>query len=174
MIARAALIAWLVALWLILWRDVSYANLASGLAIAVAISTIHGQAGDRHSPRVRPLALLAFLGFFAWKLLEANLILAREILTRRDTTRTGIIAVPLTPSSDLVITLVANAVSLTPGTLTVEVGDDPPILYIHVLHLYDLERVRQDIWHLERLARRAAGYDLPVPSTQPRGKAGQR
>jgi hypothetical protein len=50
------------------------------------------------------------------------------------------------------ITLLANAVSLTPGTVTLEATEDPPTLYIHVLHLKTVEAVRADVRNLEGLA----------------------
>jgi multicomponent Na+:H+ antiporter subunit E len=59
--------------------------------------------------------------------------------------------------SDLVITVVANAITLTPGTLTVELRRDPTTLYVHVLHLSDLDEVRRDIRTLQRKVVRAIG-----------------
>jgi multicomponent Na+:H+ antiporter subunit E len=166
-----ALIVWLTVLWIALWDEPSPANLVSGLLVAVIVTALFPieQIGERH--RVRPLALAAFNGYFVWKLVEANVVLAREILTRRDSTRTGIIAVALQPgSTDLVTTIVANAVSLTPGTLTLEASTDPHVLYVHVLHLHDPDQVRRDIQKLEQLARRAFGLDTnrsPDSQTRP-------
>lgn len=157
---RALLVLWLTLLWLVLWQDLTAANLLSGLAVALLASAVWPlppQAGRLH--RVRPLALAAFTAYFAWRMLEANLILAREALTLDDTTRPGIIAVPLGDVSDLLATIVANAVTLTPGTLTLDMGTDPRTLYVHVLHLHDADRVRRDIRRFEQLALRAYGFD---------------
>jgi multicomponent Na+:H+ antiporter subunit E len=52
---------------------------------------------------------------------------------------------------------VADAVSLTPGTLTLEVQREPLILYVHVLHLRSVEDVRRDVRRLELDAVRAFG-----------------
>jgi multicomponent Na+:H+ antiporter subunit E len=71
--------------------------------------------------------------------------------------RTGIVAVPVAACSDLVITVVANAITLTPGTLTLEVRREPSTLYVHVLHLRDLDQVRRDIRTLLRMVVRAIG-----------------
>jgi multicomponent Na+:H+ antiporter subunit E len=64
-------------------------------------------------------------------------------------------------ASDGIVTVVANAVTLTPGTLTVDVhepGDDtPPTIYVHVLQFDDVESVRRDVLRLEQLAVRAFG-----------------
>lgn len=144
---RTLTIVWLIALWLVLWRDVSIANVVSGTIVAVVATSGASDPRDpRTGHRVRPLALLRFAGYFAWKLVEANVVLAREVVTPQNAIHTGIIAVPLPGCSDFVVTVVANAISLTPGTLTLEVRRDPePVLYVHVLHLHDLDDARADV-----------------------------
>lgn len=155
---RVVLVVWLTLLWVVLWRDASPANVASGLVIAAMVIVVlpPRRAGARNHT-VRPLPLLAFLGYFAWQLLVANLVMAREIVTPRDRVRTGIVAVPVAACSDLVITVVANAITLTPGTLTLEARREPSTLYVHVLHLRDLDQVRRDIRTLQRMVVRAIG-----------------
>ena len=151
---RIATVAWLAVLWVVLWRDPSVANVASGVVVGVLVELAQPDrsgSGTRHG--VRPLAVLSFLGFFAVKLVESNLVLAREVVTPRNKIRTGVIEVPLHPCSDRIVTLVANAVSLTPGTLTLEVRRlATPTLYVHVLHLHDVERARHDVRELARRA----------------------
>jgi multicomponent Na+:H+ antiporter subunit E len=64
-------------------------------------------------------------------------------------------------STDGLATVVGNAITLTPGTLTVDVRRDdpdrPPVLYVHVLHFSDVDSLRRDVVRLERLAVRAFG-----------------
>ena len=68
------------------------------------------------------------------------------------------------------MTIVANAVSLTPGTLTLEVSaTEPPVLYVHVLHLHDIEEAREDVRTLTRLVREA----LPVRGAPPAATTGE-
>jgi len=155
---RVVLVVWLTLLWVVLWREVSLANLASGLAIAAVVLLVFPpRQAEEHDHRVRPLRLLAFLAYFGWQVLVSNLVVAREIVTRRDRISSGIVAVPMAFCSDLVITVVANAITLTPGTLTVELRRDPTTLYVHVLHLSDLDQVRRDIRTLQRKVVRAIG-----------------
>lgn len=175
---RVALVVWLTLLWVGLWRDASVANLTSGLVVAVATSSVFASRGGRDrgpdggsdvQHRFKPWGAAAFLVYFGGKLVEANLALARAVLSRRDRTRTGIIAVELGDASDLLVTIVANAVTLTPGTMTLQTARHPRTLYVHVLHLHDPERVRRDIHRLEHLARWALGYE-DVPGAR-RGEA---
>ncbi|KZK86363.1 Na(+)/H(+) antiporter subunit E [Pseudovibrio sp. Ad46] len=51
----------------------------------------------------------------------------------------GIIAVPLSVSEDFEITLLANMVTLTPGTLSVDVSEDRKVLFVHCLNVPDPE-----------------------------------
>lgn len=164
---RLVAVAWLTLLWVIMWRDLSVANVVSGVLIAVFIESARPwrALGQRHHT-VRPLRLLIFVGYFIWKLLESNVVLAREVLTPRNSIETGVIAVPIGPCSDLVVAVVANAISLTPGTLTLEVRqEERPTLYVHVLHLHDVEAARADVLTLTRLVDAA----LPSRATVPVG-----
>lgn len=157
-LTRLALIAWLTVMWVVLWREVSPANVLSGLAIGIVVIFVfppHRISDTRYT--VRPLRLLLFIGYFFWQVLVSNVVVAREILTPRDRVQAGIVAVPLAASSNLVVMVVANAISLTPGTLTLEVRRDPPTLYVHVLHLNDIDKVRETIWKMQRMAVLAIG-----------------
>jgi multicomponent Na+:H+ antiporter subunit E len=61
------------------------------------------------------------------------------------------VAAPLRTRSSGLITLIASSISLTPGTLTLEIRTDPPTLYVHILHLRTIDETREDIRHLEDL-----------------------
>lgn len=158
-VRQVALVGWLTLLWLVLWRDFTLANALSGLAAAVAVTALFP--GGRRVPvrhTLRPHWAVAAVVYFHWKLLEANYVLAREVVTPRDHTQSGIIAVPVTGLSDLLVTLIANAITLTPGTVTLDVQrGEPSVLYVHVLHLHDVERVRREVHQLQHLALRAFG-----------------
>ncbi len=171
-----ALIAWLVVLWVGLWGDVSAANVISGLAVAIAVIAFgRRSATSPTTVTVRPWRALVFLGYCLVELVEANLVLAREIVTPRNTTHTGIIGVTVHSPSDVLVTLVANVITLTPGSVTLEVvrNGDTATVYLHVLHLHDAEAVRADARRLERLAIRAFGggpvTPEPVPITEGEG-----
>lgn len=173
---RLVPVGWMVVLWLVLWRDASPANLASGLVVGLAVVAVFPLRPARASDHtVRPLRLVVSLGYFAWLLVVSNLVVARQILTPRDRVWTGIVAVPVPPGSDLVTTIVANAITLTPGTLTLEVERDPPVLYVHVLQVYDIEQVRRDIRTILTLVVRAIGSadavraleSMPLPAATP-------
>ena len=158
----SGLLVWVTALWVMLWGNVSTANVVSGLAVAVtvlAISQVSSRSGTGTSGRISPLAALHFAGFFVYKLVEANVFLAWEIVTPKNRINTGVVAVPLRTESNLATMIVANVITLTPGSLVLEAVGSPPVLYVNVLHLHDLDRVRSDLLYIEELSVRAFGSD---------------
>lgn len=153
---------WLTVLWLGLWADLSVANVLAGLVIGwVVLVSSGGGLSLRNVPeealRVHPFWMLYFVGWVLVKLAQSNLVLAWEIVTPRNQIHTGVIAVPMRTESRAVFLLVGNVITLTPGTLTIEVAGSPPTVYVHVLHLHDVERVRRDLQRVEELAVRACG-----------------
>lgn len=153
---RLARIAWITGLWMALWGELSIANAVGGLLVgAVLIAAFDTWRAD--SLVVRPIHALRFALFFSWSLIAATFTVARTVISPRDRVRQGIIAVPLPNCSDAVATIVADAITLTPGTLTLEVRRDPLTLYVHALDTRDVEAVRRDIRKLEWLALQAFG-----------------
>lgn len=156
-LVRVLLTLWLMVVWMALWGTVSPATVAGGLAVGVAVQLLPAGRRPKRGFALRPLAAFRFVGYFLVKLVEASVVVGIEVVTPHNRIRTGIVAVPLRGASDTLVTLVADAVTLTPGTLTLEVSRNPPTLYVHVLHLGDIEAVRREIRHLEVLAVRAFG-----------------
>ena len=143
---------WSAAVWVALWSDLSVANVIWGLVIGAAVAVLVPPRTGPRQVAVRPLALLRFAGYFVVALVQASALVAWEVVTPGSRIHAGIVATELRTRSPGVVTLIANAISLTPGTLTLEVHDDPPTLYVHILHLRTVEQARADIRHLEDLA----------------------
>ena len=148
---RLLLGLWLVAVWIMLWEGLTIANALTGTVLAAALILAFPPRGSGRIP-VRPLAALRLLGHFVVKLVEANAVVAWEVLTPRNRINEAIVAVPIDDQRDGIIALVANAVSLIPGTLTLEVRREPTVLYVHVLHLRSVEAARDEVQTLHRLA----------------------
>lgn len=83
--------------------------------------------------------IIAFVFFFLWELFKANLQVAYEVITPKFRMTPGIVKVPLTIKSDLGITFLANMISLTPGTLSLDVSNDKKVLYVHSMYITDRE-----------------------------------
>lgn len=150
--------AWLVFAWLALWRDLSVANVASGIVLSAALLRLFPLPPSRRPLRVRYGPLVRFLAVFAWSVVKANVIVAWEVLTPRNRINEGIVAVPLTTRNPVVITVISHAIILAPGTMVVDIDRDPEtVLFVHVLHLRSADAVRDEVQQLERLAVAALG-----------------
>jgi multicomponent Na+:H+ antiporter subunit E len=150
-----AALLWLVLLWCALWGNFSPGTIAGGLLAAGVVGLAFSRAAPRPAHLPRPLRLLRFVGYFVVKVIESNVIVAWEVMTPGSRINQGIVAVRVQCDDDMIISTVANAISLTPGTLTIDVHRDPPTLYVHVLHLHSIERTRRDVVYLEYLAVRS-------------------
>lgn len=146
----------LVLIWLALWSDLTMGNLITGALVAAGVIVVAGP-WNAGQPVIRPLATTRFALHFVYKLVESTVVVARTVLAPRERVHTGIVAVPLRGCSDAIATLVADAISLTPGTLTLEVHRDPLVLYVHALDVRDVDAVRAGVRQLELLALRAFG-----------------
>ncbi len=146
-------------LWVLLWGELSLANVLSGAAVAALLMIVF-PTGRRAAPRwarVRPLAFARLVGHVAAQLAVSNAVVTREILSRGSRVRTAVVACRLRSGSESTITMVANIVALSPGMMAVDVRPDPPTVYIHVLHFRDVVDTRRRIAHLEKLVIRAIG-----------------
>ncbi len=89
--------------------------------------------------------LLRFAGYFFWQLLLSNLRVAYDVVTPHLYMRPGIVAVPLDAKTDQEITLLANLITLTPGTLSLDVSEDRRTLYVHAMFVDSPDEVRESI-----------------------------
>ena len=148
----------LLGIWLLLWGSASPADVLSGIGVvAVVLWLLGAPRRTQARPVVHPIAAARFVIAVLFGVVRANAVLTREIITRQSSINIGVVAVPLAVCSDELLTLIANVLALTPGTMPVEVTNRPPVIYVHVLHLHDVESVRRDVRHLTTLAVRAFG-----------------
>lgn len=155
-------LVWLAALWMLLWHDLSVANVLAGVAVGGAVlvfarqpRVVRRDADER--PRIRPIAALRFVGYVVKDLVVANVVVAREVVARRSRINQGVIAVPLRSDSDVATMAVVGVINLSPGTVTIDVVGSPPVVYVHVLHLDSVDDVRADAQRLEQLFVEAFG-----------------
>jgi multicomponent Na+:H+ antiporter subunit E len=131
--------------WAALTGSFAPANLLIGFVVgSLVIWFVQRPVGSpRYFRKLRQVAGLAL--FFLWELLLANLRVAFDVVTPRHHMRPAIIAIPLDAQTDDEITLLSNLVTLTPGTLSIDVSPDRKYLYIHSMYAQDVEAERQRI-----------------------------
>ncbi|QIK40163.1 Na+/H+ antiporter subunit E [Pontivivens nitratireducens] len=82
---------------------------------------------------LRPFWVLNLLLYFVWDLLWSSLEVAWDVLTPQDRARPRVLLLPLDARSDAEIMATANLISLTPGSLSIDVSDDRATLMIHTM-----------------------------------------
>ncbi|MFN3547667.1 MAG: Na+/H+ antiporter subunit E [Mesorhizobium sp.] len=131
--------------WMVVTGSATFVNFLFGYALgAGALYLIREQVGSlgyfARSRRVLSLALL-----FVYELILSSWRVAMLVVTPDMKLKPGIFAYPLKVDRDFEITLLANLITLTPGTLSVDVSEDRRFLYIHALDCSDPDQVRMDI-----------------------------
>ncbi|WP_355659762.1 Na+/H+ antiporter subunit E [Halomonas salifodinae] len=139
--------------WVVLGGDFSGVNLVVGLVFGyITLVLLEPQVEALKGYPARVPRIIRFIGFFIKELVQANLRVAFDILTPPWHMQPGVIAMPLKARTELEITMVANLISLTPGTLSLDVSDDRKVLYIHAMFLDDEEELRRNLEEMERRA----------------------
>ncbi|MFO7908463.1 Na+/H+ antiporter subunit E [Vreelandella aquamarina] len=139
--------------WVMLSGDFSGLNLLVGLVFGyISLVLIEPQLASLKGYPARVPRIIGFVGFFLKELIQANLRVAFDVLTPPWHMRPGVIAMPLNAKTEMEITMVANLISLTPGTLSLDVSDDRKVLYIHAMFLDDEEGLRRNLKEMEHRA----------------------
>lgn len=125
--------------WVALTGDFSVQNYVFGFVLNFFILWVITRSdSDARYFTIIP-KMIAFVFFFLWELFKANLQVAYEVVTPKFRMTPGIVKVPLTIQSNLGITFLANMISLTPGTLSLDVSNDKKVLYVHSMYITDRE-----------------------------------
>jgi multicomponent Na+:H+ antiporter subunit E len=114
-----------------------------GLGLLILIFTRRAIGSPNYIRKVGQVLNLAL--FFVWELILSNLRVAYDVVTPRHHMRPGVIGIPLDVRTDLEITVLSSMISLTPGTLSLDVSADRKTLYIHAMYIDDVEAVRRKI-----------------------------
>ena len=84
---------------------------------------------------IQVIYLVELIVFFIYELIKASSIVAHEVIKPSNTIHPGIIAVSLDTKTDLEITIFSSMVTLTPGTLSIDVSADKSHLFVHAMYI---------------------------------------
>lgn len=141
--SRNALILALV--WVAISGSYTIPNLFFGFVVGCVVLFLVREQLQATRVVFRPWAMLLLGGLFIKELALSAFKVAKLVLSPRMDLKPGIFAYPLTVDRDFEITLLANLITLTPGTLSVDVSDDRRTLFVHGVDCSDPEQARQDI-----------------------------
>lgn len=135
----------LAVIWVIATGVATAENFIFGFIIGLGILWITAtKKSDRKYFVILPKLVYFFL-FLVWKLILSNISTVKESLYSKSRLEPGIVKVPLTLKDEFHIVTLANLVSLTPGTMVMDISDDMKVMYVHVMHLEDKDKFIREL-----------------------------
>jgi multicomponent Na+:H+ antiporter subunit E len=132
-------------MWALLSGVFDPTNLLFGFVLGYFLLYSSRRVTGRSNYFVQVPRAIFFLGWFLKEMIWANLRVAADVLTPKPFMRPRIIGLPLAAHTHAEITLLANLISLTPGTLSLDISNDRRMLFIHAMYADDPDQVRRDI-----------------------------
>lgn len=126
-------------IWVALTGGFSFANIFFGFVVGYFLLFVitRGAAKARYFKLVPKL--ISFFFYFVYQLVKANVQVAWEVGTPSFHMKPGIVGVPLDVKTDGQITMLANLITLTPGTLSLDVSEDKKVLYVYSMYITNRE-----------------------------------
>lgn len=131
--------------WAALTGSFTLPSLLVGFGIGYAALWVARPLFDETVYFERVWRMLRLVGLFIYELIVSSVQVVWDVITPTHLSRPGIIAVPLDAESDGEIFLVSNLISLTPGTLSLDVSPDRRTLYVHGMFIEDADTLRGEL-----------------------------
>lgn len=152
-------------IWVLLWGDLSLANLVSGFLLGLLITWVfplppidfHGR--FRLWPHTKLIAILLF------DLVRSSFVVAAQAFHFGHTMRNAVVRVDLKTHSDLYLTLTSELVSLVPGSLVMEARRQESVVYLHVMDVRtpaDIADAHRKVLQAEERVVRSFGSDAEI------------
>jgi len=147
-------LCWLILVWMLLWGTDSPANVVSGLAIALLITVLLPLPAVPVEGRVHPLSLLLLIVVVAYELVKSSLHVVWLAVRPGPPPRSAVLRAHLDIKSDLVLALAVNILTLTPGSIVLEIDQVRRMIYVHVIDVGSqqaVDRFYRQVSRIERL-----------------------
>lgn len=131
--------------WAALTGSFEPVNLLFGLILGFVVLWLIAPNRRSNAYFIRSLRVIEFVFFFLYEIIKANIRLAITVLSPRMKLRPAVVAFPLSLQTEAGIIFLANLITLTPGTLSLDISGDKRVLFIHTIFLDDPEKFHQDI-----------------------------
>ena len=169
--ARLPAVAWLTLVWVLLWGTFTPLSVVGGVVVALVVAALFPMPSlpDRLPPR--PLRLLGLVGYLAYDLVASGVEVSWQILRHGSRARGTIVAVPLLSGSDRVVTVMANALSLSPGAMALQIDHEHDVWYVYALGPRDpagVDRARLRTLDMQRRVLAALGTPAELAEAQRR------
>lgn len=121
--------------WILLSWPIDLQHILVGIVVVAIVASLSGDLFTRRahvfSHIERYLWFLYYVPIFIWECFKANIDVAFRVIHPARPIKPGIVKVKTTLKSDTALTFLANSITLTPGTLTVDIDRDAGLLYVH-------------------------------------------
>ncbi|MBS8266013.1 Na+/H+ antiporter subunit E [Mesobacillus boroniphilus] len=131
--------------WMFLKTSYSPASFFVGYFFGLLIIYIFRRFFTSRFYLLRVVAVVNLIYIFSKELLLSNIAVLKAVLRPKLNIKPGIFAFPTELKEDWEITMLANLITLTPGTLVVDVSPDNRILYVHAMDISDADEAIQSI-----------------------------
>lgn len=151
---RITVLIALTAVWVLLWGTYSAANALSGVAVAVAITSLLPMPPVPVQGRVHPLSALRLVIRVAWYLVESSVQVAWLAVRPGPPPLSAVLRAQLSIKSDVVLVFAVNIVSLIPGSIVLEIDQVRRVFYCHVIDTgsaRSVSRFYRQVGEVERL-----------------------
>lgn len=138
--------------WVALTGVLFYSNFLFGFAVGFFLLWLmnRNESDQRYFNRVPKI--IGFILYFLYEMVRANIQVAYDVITPKFFMKPGIVKYPLEARSDFEINMLSTFISLTPGTLIIDVSEDRKAIYIHAMYMHSKEQFIKQI--KERVERR--------------------
>lgn len=123
--------------WLLITFSLTWANIIVGFAAALVTTLLfakHFFPGIRKVLQpVRYFWLIIYLVIFIWECIKANFDVAYRVLHPGMPIKPGIVKIKMEITSDFARAMLANSITMTPGTISVDIIDD--YIYVHWIYI---------------------------------------
>jgi multicomponent Na+:H+ antiporter subunit E len=157
---RALEIAWLTVVWVLLWGTFTPLSIVGGVLVAVAVLGAFRFPDPGPYLPIRPLRLVALVGYLGYDMIVSGAEVSWQTLRYGAAARGAVFAVPLLSESDEVVTVVANALSLSPGAMALQIDHQHGLWFVYALGPRDragVERSRRRAMDMQRRVIAALG-----------------
>ena len=148
---RAGSLAWLTLVWVLLWGNVSIANILGGLVVALLITVLLPLPRVPVEGRIHVWSIVKLVGISLWYAVLSSVQVAWLSVRPGPLPVTGVLRARLAIKSDLVLTLCIDVLNMIPGTMVLEIDQARRIVYVHVLDVGTDKAVTQFYRTVRRL-----------------------
>ncbi len=108
---------------------------------------------------IKGISFFRFIGFYIWKLIQANAFIAYDILTPKLYVNPGFVNLPLRVKSDFSVLLLSNLISMTPGTLSIDIVEERDELLVHYLYGNE-EKIVEELEAIQEMVLKLVKYPV--------------